>query len=92
MLSSFNLWLLCFTQKLTKLTSTGITASDLNAKENGVSPIGVRMVVLSDHNIFGRNSTYAPFLSYSFFFNVFMKVLFVASTWPFAWGYPDDEK
>ena len=42
-------------------TSTGMTASVPYVKLNGVSPIGVRAVVLYAHRTLGNSSGHVPF-------------------------------
>ena len=58
-------------------TSTGATASVLNAKANGVSRVADLRVVLYAHSTSGRYSTHFPFRFSSLVFSNALRVLIV---------------
>ena len=74
------------------VSSTGSMASYPYAKEKGVCPVAVRAVVLYDHSTSGNSSAHAPLASSSLFLRVSFRVLFTASTCPFACGCATEEK
>ena len=58
---------------------------------NGVSPVGVRVVVLYAHSTFGNTSGHAPFASTNRDLMSLSKVRLVTFVYPLAWGCPGDE-
>ena len=71
--------------------STGMTASMPNVSLNGVSPVGILVVVLYAQRTFCSSSSHAPFAPLSLVLIILSKLLFVTSAWPLAWGCLGDE-
>lgn len=73
-------------------TFIGLMASVLWAMENGVFPVVVWLIVRIAHNTCGSSSTHAPFDTSNFFFKIRLMVLLMASTWPFAYVWWEEDK
>ena len=78
--------------RLDRLTSIGMTASVPKAILNGVSLVGVLVVIWYAHNIPRSSSGHAPFAPSSQALMIFSKVRFVTFVCPLAWGYLREEK
>lgn len=63
-----------------------MTASLSNARQKGVSPIGVRAVVLYAHKVLGSSFDYIPFDPSSRVLIILSKDRFVTSTYPLVCG------
>ena len=68
-----------------------MTASLPNAKQNSVSPIGVRVVVLYAHKTIGSSFGHIPFALSSRVLISLSKDQFVTSTCPLACGWVGEE-
>ena len=64
--------------------SARMTASLLYVSRNGVSPMGVLVVVLYTHSMLGNSLGYMPFSPSSRVLKILSKDWFVTSTCPFA--------
>ena len=70
----------------------GMIASLPNAKQNGVSLVGVRAVILYAHKVFGSLSGHIPFAPLSRVLISLSKDRFVTSTFPLAYGWAGGRK
>ena len=77
--------------KLVSPIFTGMTASVLNVKLKGVSPVGVLTVILYAYRTLGISFTQAHFTPLSQALIILSKVQFVTSTYLLDWGCPGDE-
>ena len=73
------------------LTSARMTASLPYASRNGVSPIGVFVVVQYAHKTLDSSSDHMPFTPSIRVFMILSKDRFVTSTYPLACGWVGDE-
>ena len=86
---SFN-WssLLCssknFVLRLVSPTSTGMIASVPQVRLKGVSPVGIRVVVLQAYRMLGNSQGHAPFAPTNRVLMIFSKVRFITSVCPLA--------
>ena len=71
---------------------TGITDFVPYTIENGVSPIGILLVVWYAQSMLGKSSTHSPLDFSNLVFKILRVVLLVTSIWLFAYGWPGEEK
>ena len=75
------------TRALHRFTMTGITASALYVRENGVSPMDLWGVIQYAHKTLGSSLAQLPLAPSNLLFNPFKIVLLMASACPLFWGY-----